>query len=773
MTKALLIGAVAIFGVAGWAWERRTPVATPPAATEADSNMVLIDPYGRATGERCPLKHTAVQADIAGMSARVRVTQRFENTSANKIEAVYTFPLPPEAAVDDMVIRIGDRAIRAEIRTREQARQTYDDARRHGHVAALLDQERPNLFRQSIANIEPGAKIQVELSYVETLRFEEGTYAWRFPMTVGPRYVPSGTNNASELNPKYAPPDVRAGHDIAITARIDAGRAIRSIRSSTHEITTRTDGASRSIVELKNASTIPNKDFVLQYQSATGEISDAVLTHTDRRGGFVNLVLQPPARVTEEDVTPKELVFVLDTSGSMHGLPIQKAKETMRMALAGLYPRDTFNLITFAGETEILFPEPVPATAANLSRAQAFLDQRQGSGGTEMMKAIRAALRPSASRDHVRIVCFMTDGYVGNEFEILDEIKKNQGARVFSFGVGSSVNHFLLDQMAAVSRGEVEYVALNGDSSGVAQRFHERIRNPLLTDVSLDWNGLPVSEVYPSRLPDLFSAKPVVIHARYSGPAQGSITLRGKMRGRLFERRIAVSLPAQAPDHESLASTWARAKIQSIMSENWSAMERGAADPDVQSRITQLGLDYRLMTQFTSFVAVDTSHRTEGGEATKVEVPSEMPEGVSHETTLGSAAVMVRAGKLATAPGVIAYDRAATMTEAIQKKAEIRAVPPPPPPPIPTQKLGIGTVALKADLALQQLLASGPNPADEITVNVWLTEPSREALSLLKGIGFVETGTTRVAKIRTGKVHIRDLEKLAKLDVVQRLALQP
>src|SRR5213075_793776 len=236
--------------------------------------------------------------------------------------------------------------------------------------------------------------------------------------------------------------------------------------------------------------------------------------------------------VTAQDVMPKELVFVLDTSGSMSGFPIEKAKATMKLALDGLYPQDTFNLITFSGDEHILFPQPVPATRDNLAKAQAFLASRSGSGGTEMMKAIRASLDPSDAQDHMRIVCFMTDGYVGNEMDIIGEVQKHPNARVFSFGIGSSVNRYLLDSMAKYGRGEVEYVGLNDDGSAAARRFHERIRNPLLTDISIDWNGLAVSEVYPKAVPDLFGAKPVIVSGRYTGNGKGTIRLKGKMSGR-------------------------------------------------------------------------------------------------------------------------------------------------------------------------------------------------------------------------------------------------
>jgi len=319
----------------------------------------------------------------------------------------------------------------------------------------------------------------------------------------------------------------------------------------------------------------------------------------------------------------------------MGGFPIEKAKETMKLALDGLYPQDTFNLITFSGDEHILFPKPVPATRENLRKAQEFLASRSGSGGTEMMKAIRAALDPSDRQDHIRIACFMTDGYVGDDLEIIGEVQKHPNARVFAFGIGSSVNRFLLDKMAEHGRGEVEYVTLNDDGSAAARRLHERIRNPLLTDISIDWSGLPVADVYPKRIPDLFSAKPVVVSGRYTGSGRGTIKLRGRMSGRDFVRDIPVDLPENEPRHDVLATLWARTRIDDLMSQDYNGIQRGAPRADVSEAITQLGLEYRLMSQFTSFVAVEEMTVTDNGQPRRIEVPVEMPEGVSHEGLVG------------------------------------------------------------------------------------------------------------------------------------------
>jgi len=445
--------------------------------------------------------------------------------------------------------------------------------------------------------------------------------------------VPDG----SRITPPVAQEGTRAGHDISIEVALDAGVPIDGLKSILHDIDLERPTDHSAFVSLTDKAVIPNKDFVFKYDVAGKRIEDAVLTHRSEQpaDGFFTLILQPPERVTAQDVMPKELVFVLDTSGSMSGFPIEKAKESMKLALDGLYPQDTFNLITFSGDTSILFPEPVPATRENLAKAKAFLDSRSGAGGTEMMNAIRAALDPSDAQNHVRIACFMTDGYVGNDMEIISEVQKHPNARVFAFGIGNSVNRFLLDKMSEEGRGEVEYVSLNDDGSAAAKRFHERVRNPLLTDLSIDWSGLPVTDVYPKRLPDLFSAKPIVVSGRYANAARGVIKLKGQMAGRDFTRDVAIELPEKQSRHDALSSLWARTRIDDLMSQDYNGIHNGTTRDDVREAITELGLNFRLMTQFTSFVSVEEMTVTDAGVPRRIEVPVEMPEGVSHRGVFG------------------------------------------------------------------------------------------------------------------------------------------
>lgn len=738
------------------------------AAAEGVAPGSLVTPKGI-----CPLRHTAVKARISGPLARVTVTQEFENPFQEKIEAVYTFPLPPDSAVDDMTMLVGDRTIRGLIKPRDEARKLYEDARRAGHIAGLLDQERPNIFTQAVANILPGAKVKIQIGYVETVPYEAGAYSFNFPMVVAPRYIPRRVPDRARITPSVTPEGTRAGHDISVEVSVDAGVPIDALESKTHDVTVERPRLHQALVRLRDKATIPNKDFILTYAVAGKRVEDAVLTHRGPKGGYFTLLLQPPDRVTAEEIAPKELVFVLDTSGSMSGFPIDKAKETMQLALDGLHPRDTFNLITFAGDTHILFPRPVPATPENRRAAREFLESRSGSGGTEMMKAIRAALAPSDEQGRVRVVCFMTDGEVGNDLEIIAEVQKHPNARVFAFGIGSSVNHFLLDNMARHGRGEVEYVGLKDDGSAAARRFHERVRSPLLTDISIEWGGLPVSDLYPARIPDLFAAKPLVISGRYSGSGGGVIRLRGKAAGRDFTREIRANLPAAQPDNDVLATLWARRRVDDLMSQDFHGLQRGAMREDLKQQITKLGLDYRLMTQFTSFVAVEDTVVSEGGVPRRVEVPVEMPEGMSYEGMYGKenqlreADVRMRVFSAGSGGGFRSPVRA--------QVAQAEPAPLPIPPPMPVAK-----TAAKLDTAIAAAIRrdkSGARPGvdesrfvfgGDAYVRLTLSDTSPGALDQLRKAGFVFT--RRDGNTVSGHAPIAALEVISRLVFVTWIA---
>jgi len=640
---------------------------TPPRC----GTLQIIEADGQVL-DVCPLDHTDVQVDISGFIARVTLTQKFHNPTNAPIEAVYVFPMSDRAAVDSMDMRIGDRTVKGVIKEKGEARQIYNAARNAGQVASLLDQERPNIFTQSVANIMPADEVLITISYVEYLNYEDGEYEYAFPMVVGPRYNPAGLSDAHRISPPVTPKNTRAGHDISLTVNLDAGVPLHALNAELHAVTVDRTGQSSAVVELKNQQSIPNRDFVLSYAVAGKNVEDAVLTHAGDKGKFFSLILQPPDRVNPDYVTPKEMIFVIDKSGSMSGFPIEKAKKTMRLCIEGMNPNDTFNLVSFAGGTGYCFKKSMPNTQANRHEALEYLSNLQGGGGTEMMKAIDAALGGQRDPERLRVVCFMTDGFIGNDMAIIDRVQKNvNNARVFAFGIGNSVNRFLIDNMARVGKGASEIVTLETDGDEAVDRFHTRIQSPLLTDIEIDFGGLEVADVYPSpnAIPDLFSAQPLIIKGRYSGSGKGVITLRGRTSEGPYEKRIDVTLPRRNEMHDVLAPLWARTRIAAIMDEDWLGIQQGKQSMDTKGAITDLGLQFGLMTQFTSFVAVEERVVNQGGRQTTVQVPIEMADGVSYEGIFGDVDGDVGRGALPSSPPPPSIGQAVTPVRRLSKQA--------------------------------------------------------------------------------------------------------
>ncbi|HEY1526572.1 MAG TPA: VIT domain-containing protein [Candidatus Angelobacter sp.] len=617
---------------------------------QGNSQLQITGKDGKVTGF-VPLKHTGIKTEISGFVARIEVTQEFENVLPDAVEAVYVFPLPHDSAVDGMTMMVGDREIRAVIKERDEARKIYEQARSSGHTAALLDQERPNIFTQSVANIPAGGKVQIKLSVIELLKYEAGVYEFAFPLVVGPRYIPGnpwaagdhGTMpdtdqvpDASHISPPVAgvhTNDATAGHDVSMEVNLAAGVPVGDVESTSHKIFADRTGADSYHVTLADQAVPPNKDFILKYKVAGTGINDAILTHADKSGGYFTLILQPPDRPQEKILVPRQLIFVLDTSGSMWGFPLEMAKKTIQHALDNLRKDETFNLITFSGDTRILFPEPAPATAENVAKAKQVLAGAYGSGGTEMMKAIRTALGDDAGADKpmeadpIRVVCFMTDGYVGNDADIIAEIKKHSDARVFSFGIGMAVNRFLLTKMAEEGHGDVEFVTSPGEAQAAADRFYERVHSPVLTNITIDWDGMPVTDVYPKNIRDLFSAKPVIVTGRYTGNPKGQITIKGYQGSGDYSNTIPVDFSSAGASNAALEKIWARHKVDDLMSQDWNGIQSG--NSKYKAEIIQVGLEHSLATQFTSFVAVEERTVVSDGKPVKVEVPVELPEGVS------------------------------------------------------------------------------------------------------------------------------------------------
>jgi len=590
-----------------------------------------------------PLKHTDVKGQISGYIATVNVTQQFHNPYDEKIEAVYVFPLPQNAAINEFIMSIGKRRIRGIIRERRQAERIYRQARSQGHVASLLTQERPNIFTQKVANIEPSKQIAVNIKYFNSLTYVDGWYEFVFPMVVGPRFNPPGftegvgaaargkagiSGQKSEL--QYLKPGERSGHDISLAVDIDAGVTIEQLVCSSHVISNSSSARDKRTVKLSSLDSIPNKDFVLRYKVAGRTVKSALVTHRDKRGGFFTLMLYPPENLSYLKRAPMEMIFVLDCSGSMSGKPIAKAKQAITRALKKLQPNDTFQVIRFSNNASKLGPAPVAATPANIRRGLKYVESLHGGGGTMMIEGIKAALGFAHDPRRFRLVSFMTDGYIGNEEQILAEVHNSLGAsRIFSFGVGSSVNRYLLDRMAKIGKGAVAYIGPDDSAGEVVDQFYDRISHPALTDVAIDWGAMEVTDMQPSHIPDLFVGRPVIVTGRFKGGRNTTIRVTGGVGDLSHQINIPVNLEDSTATHPGIACVWARKRIETLGN-----LATYDGNPDLLGEIKQVALEYGLMSSYTAFIAVDSSRKTAGDHGVTVSVPVPVPDGVRYETTV-------------------------------------------------------------------------------------------------------------------------------------------
>ena len=648
-----------------------------------------------------PLKQTEVKAKIAGNISRVEVVQKFENPFPESLEAVYVFPLPDEAAVDDMEIKIGDRTIKADIKLREEALEIYEQARKQGRTAGLLEQERSNIFTQSLANIKPGEKIEVTIRYTESLKFADGDYEFVFPMVVGPRYIsgnltppnppnsrggdssesPGARNttppnppnsrggdsqfppeawggqggvntDADRINPPVLPPGTISGHNIAVKVEIDAGVAIGDVRSTSHQITTDRSG-NIVRVQLANSDTIPNKDLILRYRVAGENTRATILTQSDKRGGHFATYLIPALNYKTNEIVPKDVVFLMDTSGSQQGEPLAKSQELMRRFIQGLNPNDTFTIIDFANTAQALSTTPLANTAENRQRAINYIDKLQANGGTELLNGIQAVMNfPAAARGRLRSMVLITDGYIGNENEVLALVQQSlkPGNRLYSFGVGSSVNRFLLNRLAEVGRGTSQVIRQDEPSASAVEKFFTQINSPVLTNIQISWEGMGEKpEIYPIAAPDLFASGPLVLFGKKTDRSPGQLRIRGTLAGGTAYEQIlpvnfaqsgssrqreSTSVSATATDfgNPAVAQLWGRSRIKDLMNQMF-----GGETKSLVEAVTNTALTYRLLSEYTAFVAVSSEVRVEpDGSRRIVQVPVELPQGVSYEGIFSS-----------------------------------------------------------------------------------------------------------------------------------------
>jgi Ca-activated chloride channel family protein len=608
------------------------PGAARSQATEgADRTLSPYFVVDQATPgvDALPLKSTQVDVKVSGVIADVRVTQRYRNEGSTPIEARYVFPASTRAAVTAMTMRIGDRVVQAQIREKQAARREYEGAKLEGKSASLLEQHRPNVFQMSIANVMPGDEIAVDLRYSESIVPTDGVYRFVFPTVVGPRYNGAAGRESHQPEPWIAQPTLRAGvpakAEFGMNVEVTGPVPVQELRSPTHRLNV--FGGERSVrAALAPAAEHADRDVVIEYRLAGREIASGVLLHEGPEESFFLAMIEPPARVPSAAIVARDYVFVLDVSGSMHGFPIETAKSLLRGLVANLRPTDTFNIIPFAGGHSKLAPQSQPATRENVDAAVRFINAQRGSGSTELLAALRAALALPSDAERSRSFVVITDGYVSIEKEAMDLVRGNLGnANVFAFGIGSSVNRHLIEGLARAGRGE-SFIVLNAGAAAVeADRFRAYIEAPVLTRIRVAFRGFDAYDVDPPQVPDLFAQRPIVLTGKFRGAPAGSIEIDGVTAAGAFHRSIDVAAAgASRREAPALATLWARSRIATL-----GDYQKLVNDSAAAQEITALGLKYGLLTDYTSFIAVDHVVRNSTGQQTSVDQPQALPAGVS------------------------------------------------------------------------------------------------------------------------------------------------
>jgi Ca-activated chloride channel homolog len=610
----------------------------------AEPRKARDDAGAPVTAIAFPLRHTDVQTKVSGMSAMYTITQTFENPYDEAIDAVYVFPLGDGAAVTSYAIVIGERTIAGEIKKRDDARAAYEEARAQGHTAALLEQDKRNIFRQRIANIAPRESIKVRMQYIELLDYADGQYEIAFPLVVGPRYLPADALGKTPVGGHRLGDQPRAGvtsipyaddkvaaSTVSFTADVDAGVPVLSVASPSHQLEVDDVATTRRKITLAGAE-LPNRDLIVRYKTASEQTMVGVLAHRTDARGYFTLIVQPKASYKTGDITPREVMIVIDTSGSMDGPPIAQAQALAGVLIDSLRPGDTFNVMAFSGSTNAMAPAAIAGDATGKQTGKAFVASLMAGGGTEMGPAIAKALTTAPGADRIRLVYFLTDGFVGNDDMIVSAARGNLGInRIFSIGIGSAPNRSLLNQIAQVGRGFPTYLNLGESAANVGEDLVRRTAFPYLTDIKLEWNGLAVTAVTPAAIPDVYAGKPLVVSGVYTRPGRAKITVSATTAGRRVQIPVDVTLPDKL-DAEPVSALWARKRIDELLF----VAGDNITDKTI-AQITELGLAFHMVTDYTSFIAVDrTRVVAANGAARLIEQPALMPAGVNPETALGS-----------------------------------------------------------------------------------------------------------------------------------------
>ncbi len=576
-----------------------------------------------ASEESFPLKNTRVTAVINGVVAAVNVRQEYANTGTVPLNLRYVFPASTRAAVHGMTMTVGERVVTARIQEREIARREFEQAKNQGKSASLLEEERPNVFTMNLANVMPGDTVRIELVYSELLTPEEGTYSFVYPTVVGPRYVGQGQSSGERwIRSPYLPEKTPYPGSFSIDVELSAGMPVQEAGSATHELDLQWQDQTQVSASLAKPEEFGgNRDFIFHYRLAEKQVETGLLLYEGQKENFFLLMTEPPARPETAEILPREYIFVVDVSGSMYGFPLDTAKTLMSGLIGGLRETDSFNLVLFAGDSQVLAPSSLPATPANTERALAFLYEKRGGGGTELPTALRTALALPRDPDKARTAVIVTDGYIGAEREACDVVTAHLGtANVFTFGIGSSVNRHLIESLARAGQGEPFVVTRPSETAEMAARFQRYVHAPLLSGVRIAAEGFAMYDLEPQTVADLFAGRPLVVSGKWRGKAEGSIRITGKGAAGPYDKVVQVSAFRPQTLHEPLARLWARSRVARLLDQN---------GPELRDEITRLGLSYGLLTPYTSFVAVLEEIRNQGG-AREVDQPLPLPQGVSN-----------------------------------------------------------------------------------------------------------------------------------------------
>ncbi len=629
--------------------------------------------------DQLPLKATSAEVKIAGVIADVKVHQVYRNEGKKPLEAIYVFPASTRASVYGMKITLGERIIEAKIKERRQAREDYEQAKQEGKSASLLEQQRPNVFQMNVANILPGDEIAVELRYTELLVPEKGVYEFVYPTVVGPRYSnsPQAQVPASEkwIQNPYLHEGEAPSYTFDIRVSLEAGVPIREMFCPSHKTVVAFDGPSAAVVTLDpSEKSGGNRDYILKYRLDGDGIAPGLVLYRSGSENFFLLMIQPPRRVTAGLIPPREYVFVVDVSGSMRGFPLEVSKKLLKDLIGGLHSSDQFNVVLFSGGSTVLSERSVPATAENIAHAVQLIESQHGGGGTELLPALKRALSLPASRGFSRSVILVTDGYVAVEKEAFQLIRESLGqANLFAFGIGSSVNRFLIEGMARAGMGEPFVVARPDEATAKAAKFRDYVQSPVLVHPVVNFDGFDVEDVEPKHLPDLMAERPVVVFGKWRGEPRGMVGLSGRSGTSDFKVTLDVSKVKPSETASALPYLWARHKIAALSDEAALMPKEDAGELRVVRDITALGLKYGLLTPYTSFVAVDTMVRTESGNAVTVEQPLPLPSGVPDSALPGTPVHMPR--MLTGAAGERAFSRLAKSAMPVLEQGKQKPTP--------------------------------------------------------------------------------------------------